>query len=434
MKKLLAICFLIIAVTGFVFSAGTQEKTISGKELSIWVEKSFSDDANLLMEKRIQQFGKENGVKVRYEFINAIDFMTKLNAAIEAGNTPDIVTANLYKVLSYGHNSPFLDVTDLITEIDQIRPMFNSAINGTKIAGHNYYVPFYNSSTLLFLRKDVFEKKGVAIPTTWDELLDAAVKVSDPANGFYGFGMGCGPTDEDGENTFRMINWSNGGALFAPDGTIVANTDPVTLAMVTKYKELYNVGAIPPAAVTWGPSGNNASYLMGEAAMVFNAPTLYNAMVNDPNYSELLSNTLVTSPPEGRAGNTVLGLAFGWGIIKNSTNIETAKNFIKYSYDSTWYNEYLALVMPVFAPVFKDARENPQYASGVNKAVIDYAENASGYYGYPVATLDGMILASKHYYQFPVCTLLNNAVTKGMSPQQALDLLAKDIVDVKASL
>lgn len=434
MKKTVTILLcLIILVSVTLFAAGSKED--SGKRtLSVWVEKSFSDDANYLMEQRIKEFGKERGVNVKYEMINALDLMTKLNAAIEAGNAPDIVSANLYKVLSYGKNNPFLDVTDWLVDINKARPMFDAMSEGTKIAGRNYYVPFYNSATLLHLRKDIFEAKGVPIPTTWDEVFAAARRVSDPANGIYGLGMGCGPTDEDGENMFRMINWSNGGSLLSVDGSIVANTDAVTLEMVRTYKELYDAKVIPPAAVTWSPAGNNQSYLIGESAMVFNVPTLYNAMVNDPNYADLLSKTIVMPLPPGRTSSTNLGVIAGWGVMKSSKNLEAAREFVDYSFDKAWYNQYMGLVAPVFVPVFTDVRQNPLYASGVNKAAVDYAENASGYYGYPAQTLEGMILGSKHYYQFPVCKVLNNVVTKGMDPQRALDEFVQDAKLIQATI
>lgn len=39
--------------------------------------------------------------------------------------------------------------------------------------------------------------------------------------------------------------------------------------------------------------GNNGSYLAGRTAICFNAPTLYNALVSDEQYKELLDNTVV---------------------------------------------------------------------------------------------------------------------------------------------
>ena len=34
----------------------------------------------------------------------------------------------------------------------------------------------------IFYRKDIFEEKGIPVPTNWDELLEAAKALNDPEN------------------------------------------------------------------------------------------------------------------------------------------------------------------------------------------------------------------------------------------------------------
>lgn len=431
-KKVLFVMLLVLLVAGQVFAQGSSD---SQKKLVVWYEKSFSDEANLATEARFKSFADEMDVDLEYEMIVATDLMQKLNAGIEAGNVPDLVLLNKYKVLSYGENNPFLDLTDFVAEVDSQRAYIDAAKTATQIGGKNYYVPFYSQNTLTFMRADKLKEAGITeIPRTYDEIFAAAEAITDPANGFYGLGWGCGPTDEDGCNMFRQIVWSKGGGLYAEDGTITANTDPVVLEVVEKYKELYEKEVIPPASVSWSSSGNNQSYLMGESGIVFNTATLYNAMKNDPNYADLLANTVITALPSDVAGSIGLNLCVGWGIPKAAKNIETAKEFIKYMIDDAWYDEYLELVAPVFASVFEDSADNPLYADGVNAAAYEYGVNANGYYGYPVATAEGQILAATHYYQFPVVKMLNNVVVQGMDPQAALDALAKETAELRDSL
>ena len=91
-------------------------KTASDKKsITIWVEKIFSDDANTKMEERLKEYEKEKDVTVNCEMVAATDFVTKLNAAIEAGQSvPDIISADTTKVLNYYPNIPCNDVTDLV--------------------------------------------------------------------------------------------------------------------------------------------------------------------------------------------------------------------------------------------------------------------------------------------------------------------------------
>ena len=448
MKKMLALllaCVMVLSLfagCGSTESAPTeakqeqaaQEQKPEKKEekkgsLIIWVEKSFSEEVDKLIDDRIQDFGAQTGVEVKAEYISAIDYMTKLNAAVEAGNVPDLTLMNPYKVVNYYPNLPFTDVTDLVNEIDAERPLFPALKEGTQIEGVNYFVPFYAASSLLFLRKDLFDAKNVPLPTTWEELWDAAVKVSDPDNGIYGLGMGCGPTDEDCENSFRMMMWDLGGKILTSDGEIVADKDPGLSQMIDQYVKLYEAGAIPPAAITWDPGGNNKSYLMGESAMVINVPTLYNALKNDEQYAELFQNTVVLNLPKGSADDAVFGNPSGWAIMKDAKNKDNAREFIKFVSEKEWYDMYMDAIAPVFAPVFQDLVDSETWSQGVNKQAIEYIQNATGYYGYPCETLEGRAIASKHYYSFPMARMLNSILTGSATKEEAMELLAQEIRD-----
>lgn len=411
--------------------AAKEAPTDDGEEqtVSIWVEKSFTEEADKLINDRLAQFGEERGVKVEAEFIAATDYVTKLNAAVEAGNVPDITQSNSQKTVNYYPNLPYADVTDLVEDLNAERPMFKAVIDGTKFEGHNYYVPFYSAAFLLFLRQDIFEEAGVEIPTTWEELWDAAIAVSDPEDGIYGLGLGCGPTDEDCENGFRTMLWDCGGKLMDEDGNIVAGTDEGLRYMVEKYVELYEAQAIPPAATTWDSSGNNSAYLMGEAAMVINVPTLYNVLLTDENYADLLENTLVLNLPAGSESSVVFSNPYGWAIMKDAKNPDLARELVRYLYDAEWYDTYVDTLAPVWGPIYEDRIGSETWGSGINEQAINYVQNAEGFYGYPVQTLKGRAVAARNYYTFPIARMLNSIVTGNSTIDEAIAQLDKELHD-----
>src|SRR5262249_56091772 len=57
-----------------------------------------------------------------------------------------------------------------------------ATVNGQLIG-----VPLYPEVQLLYYRKDVFKAKNVAVPQTMEEWEEAAKKLTDKANNFYGF-------------------------------------------------------------------------------------------------------------------------------------------------------------------------------------------------------------------------------------------------------
>ena len=253
-------------------------------------------------------------------------------------------------------------------------------------------------------------------------------KVSDPDNDFYGLAMGCGENDDDDENTIRQYMWNEGGYLFNEDGEIVAD-DKVT-AVFDKYAELYKDKVIPQDATTWDAGGNNGSYLAGRTAICFNAPTLYNALVSDEQYKELLDNTVVLAPPAGNENSVYMNFNRGFAVMNTCKDTDLASDVISYLLDKDWYDSYMEEIAPVFAPVFEDAKENTTWKDNeVNAQALKYVENASGYYGYPVKTIKGRTVAAKHYFTYPFVKAVNQVATGTADSSEALKSMTAAIED-----
>lgn len=114
-------------------------------------------------------------------------------------------------------------------------------------------------------------------------------------------------------------------------------------------------------------------------------------------------------------------------------DVATASDLIKYLCEKEWYDEYLNSIAPVFAPLFQDELENPTWSDdNVNAEVLKYAQNASGYYGYPVSTIEGRAATAKHYFTFPVGKAFNQVATGSASAESALKNMAFDLEDFMA--
>lgn len=429
MKKAVSLLLALVMLMSFatVFASAEEE------EMLVWVEKIFSDEANELIEQRIKQFGEENGIHITVELIGATDITTKFNAALEAGKgIPDVISGSTNKTLNYYPNIPFVDLTDLVEEINADRPYFPSALEGSQIGGAHYYVPTYSSSCLMFVRTDKLAEAGITeVPTTWEGVVEAAKAVTDPENDFYGLGMGCGENDDDDENMWREWMWNQADAyLFDEEGNIVADDGKIA-EMLDYFGELYAEGVIPSDSTTWNAGGNNGSYLAGRTCFVFNAPTLYNALRGD-DYKDLLENTAILAPPVGDKNGVYMNFLVGFSITSACRNVAAAKDLLRYIVDKEWYDQFTASIAPVHAPLFEDELNNPVWTDDpVNMQVLAYAQNASGYYGYPVATLEGRALASKHYFSFPYVTMVNKVFTGAASGADAVKDTVRLLEDIQ---
>ncbi len=103
------------------------------------------------------------------------DYNTKLNSALAAGTGPDVYESalNLGKVRA-GH---VVELDDLFPP--EIKADFNEqdlALNS--IEGHIYGVRMIIDTGVLYSRKSILDEAGVKPPTTWQELVDAAVALT----------------------------------------------------------------------------------------------------------------------------------------------------------------------------------------------------------------------------------------------------------------
>ena len=110
--------------------------------------------------------------------------------------------------------------------------------------------PLTESSIAMFYNKKMFQAKGIPLPSknpdepwTWDQVLDAAKKINDPANGIFGIDPAQGFGNAGGTAYFKYpIIWQLGGEIMSPDGKTSKGflDSPQTKKAVQFFSDLYN--------------------------------------------------------------------------------------------------------------------------------------------------------------------------------------------------
>lgn len=110
------------------------------------------------------------------------------------------------------------------------------------VDGHRYAAPFYYDTRLLYYRPDMLKAAGIAAPpTTFDELLADAKKLS---NGTNVFGL-ADQTQWLDFHFFSYLLYASGGDYYNADRTKCTLTDPPGIEALTFYKQLYDANAMP---------------------------------------------------------------------------------------------------------------------------------------------------------------------------------------------
>lgn len=280
------------------------------------------------MTERIAEFNEENpDIEIIPEFIGWSEVYAKITAGIEAGSPPELVFLDYPSlVYDFGWAEP---VTDVLLEIASEEDW----VPATRLIGEDgedYIVPVNAELMFLYYRTDWFDEKNISYPMkSWDELLDAAKKLTEPDKGRYGIAISLLREYKAAEDFWCFLQQT--GHVFDTDGETVVIDTPEVREALEFYKELANYTA--PEAVEWGWGGVRNAFKIGKCAMHFYQGRTAKEIYED--YPELIPVVRgqpypTKDPNDFPEKSGTFGCSEGFAVIKNSPYIEEAKKFIKF--------------------------------------------------------------------------------------------------------
>lgn len=116
------------------------------------------------------------------------DCATATQAAIMAENQPHLVQLEVSKVAPFQGDGALLDLTPYIEAESYDMSDFYEGLMSFSYDenGHVCSMPFNRSTFILYYNADLFEEKGLTVPTNWTELAEVAKAVTDPENKMWG--------------------------------------------------------------------------------------------------------------------------------------------------------------------------------------------------------------------------------------------------------
>ena len=265
-----------------------------------------------------KRFERETGIKVRMQVLQAGQIRKKQDIML-AGQDPQLDVVMLQmdnrggKLTAAGHLEdlqPYLDDPALTpADYDYPGDWLGGCLNTARVITGQ---PLNNivwsaQAQLLHIRKDLFEKHGVKVPTTMAELEDAARKLTIDEDGdgepeVYGFlSRGHGRLTTA---SFATYLFNHGGSWFTrlPDGTKVSNLDSrESIDAFEFYGRLIRDYA-PKSALSNKPPQNAALYAAGKAAML-SALNYWHGLADNPRKSRIAGKSTTILVPAGPGGS-----------------------------------------------------------------------------------------------------------------------------------
>jgi trehalose/maltose transport system substrate-binding protein len=219
----------------------------------------------------------------------------------------------------------FLDLTEAASAV--AGEHFPSIIESQTVAGKLVAMPFFTDAPALYYRKDLLDKHGAAVPTTWEEMTATAQKVmeaerAEGSKDIWGYvwqgaayeGLTC--------NALEWIKSNGGGQIIEPDGTISVNNENAVAALEMAKGWVGTVS--PPGVLAYTEEESRGVWQTGNAVFMRNWPYAY-ALGNAAD-SPISGKFDVAPLPSGGGDNSSAATLGGWNIAvsRYSPNPEAA--------------------------------------------------------------------------------------------------------------
>ncbi len=294
MKKALVLVLTLILCLGACAAAA------EGEKIELTLQRIGTDPAeHAFWEWCISEFEAEHDdIHIILDEVGIGSEMdTKLNTLFGSGSGPDLIGHGILSVagrVEQGHYQAIDSYFDAWEGKDDILPAVLA--NGT-YKGHVYGLGYSTTPYVFAYRKDLLDEAGLSVPTTWDELAEAAraltVKDGDEIT-FSGF---CFPSAGGNLVELDVFVFGNGGRWMDEDSNPVMTGDEKVEAIE------FLTGLLPDVNIPYSSSDTNP-FVKGQAAMTLINNAALTTMLQDEAYAGKVGIAL---PPNNGTPATFCG-------------------------------------------------------------------------------------------------------------------------------
>ena len=225
--------------------------------------------------------------------------------------TPDVIEGLLEDTAVYVQKGLIEPLDAYFNSWDEKDQFIESTLAPLRINGKLYGLPYNTNARAMVYRKDIFEKNDLAIPQTWDELIQTARQITElTGKKTYGFFVCTEVGDPRAAQEF--ISWyyqvSNRKNLFeVANGNVTFNgTVDQFEKVLTLYDELFKDGPFPACDLNVRGTGwpvEDPGYVAGKWAMAPMGPWLWGRRTESAMAKDILENkTGITKIPHSKDG------------------------------------------------------------------------------------------------------------------------------------
>jgi multiple sugar transport system substrate-binding protein len=368
-----------LAMTGCSADAGSGG---DGGTVTLQMVESLTNPARTDVIKGLLADFEEANPDIKVELVSPPTDQAdqKIQQMLQSGSGIDVLEVRDITVGPFAANGWLHDMSAELEDWDGWENLTPNAAKYAKTAdGETWYIPYGFYGLSLFYRTDLVEEAGFdGPPKSWDDLLEQATAIQDPAKNQFGYAFRGGTNANsnvvvaieayladriDQDNAFKT---TDGKSIFAA---------PEARDALDTYFSLFEQ-ASPPSSVAWGYPEMVEGFSNGSTAFLLQDPEVIATVRESTAITEEQWNTapLLTGP----SGKAIQPMATaGWGTAESSQHKEEAAKLISFLSEGdapTTFAQENSLV-----PILNDAAESEFYKTGAWESYVTMNENPDTY-------------------------------------------------------
>lgn len=354
----------------------------SGQEIDVLLDQHPYAEA---IVKRLPEFEKKTGIKVKYSITPEENYFDKLTTALNSRNgNPDVFMTGSYQLWEYAPADYVQDLDGFLNDTAKtagdydVNDIYKGILDGDRWdlkpghavgTGKLWALPLGFEANVLLYNKKAFEKQNIKPPATFDELIETASKLNgwngESSYGIAVRGTRSWATIHPGYMTAFSLNGAKDFAI--ESGKLVSKLDsPESIEITKKFAELVKKGGPKDwTNYTWYQVSTDIG--AGKAAMAFDAD-IFGIFQGQEGASKESGNIAVAPPPAVKSGQKVGANEWIWSIAMNkaSKKKDAAWLFMQY-FTGKEHTLWGATQASVVNPVRKSVWENPEFITRISK-------------------------------------------------------------------
>jgi multiple sugar transport system substrate-binding protein len=268
-------------------------------------------------------------IKVDLQITPWGEYWTKLEAAATSGTMPDVITNHVIYSQVYAQAEMLMPIEE--SELKKYDPDFSYAnyAQGVtdiyKFDGKEYGVPKDIDCIVLAYNKALFDAKNLEYPNenwTWDDLMEAAERLTDTANDVYGFA-----SYNNIQEGYGSMLYQNGGFILSPDKKQSGLDMPESIEAMQMYIDMIYKHGYSPTTAQLAETDRRTLFASGKLAMLYVGNWQLSGFVQN---EDIAKDFDIAQLPKINGSRLTISNGLAHSIAATTKNEDAAKAFVAY--------------------------------------------------------------------------------------------------------